>query len=508
MRLDPAGGSLYVKTDILDWDKARILLPHDVFPIPAVEYDTTLTPFEEATPGEVDTERINKIRTAIKELNKLHRNQIQDNNLDFRLQGTATGIDVDGYPTGMTGPEPELNFNILRPDYTTGISSDTSDLLTEIGITSSINVIHATERLEDILGESIQPNDITPYTDEYILSHMVMKYDYFCEKEPEAATPSTDPCGDVLPSNPWPDKTVGFVSNIGVGDLMVMEKRWQQYEKGEIAHVENILATEKRERIHKRTDRTEVTLETETERTTEDEHDTQTNERFQLDKETSNEINSNSQTSFGIAASATYGPVKISGDFRQSNGSSISSSDKNASSFAKEVVSRSISRVKERVRTLSKIVKISQIEETNTHGFDNSAGSDNISGIYRYVNEKYECTLRNYGKRLMLEFVVPEPASFYIYSKINSKAEGVKIQKPELPIDVFKSIFGASINPNDASGIYGSYERKIHLILGDKYGARDLTPPPPPPIQTVSKSFKFVDNYTPHNHYNTNYFLT
>ncbi len=497
MRIDAATNtSLYIKSDILDWEKARVLLPHEVFPIPGAEYDMTLTPIEEAEPEEVDIDRINKIRAAIKELNKLHRNQIQDNHLVFRETGTVTTSNGDGFPTEIIGPDPELNFNILREEYASEISSNTIDLLTEVGITGSINVINATERLEEIMRESVFPADIVAYTDEYILSHMVMKYDDFCEKEPVPAVEDDDPCANVLPSNPWPDKTVGFVSNIGVGDLMVMEKRWQQYQMGEIAHVENILASEHKERVHKRTDRIEETFETESERTTEDEHDTQTNERFQLDKETANEINSNSQTSFGIAASAAYGTVKVSGDFRQSNGSSVSTSDRNASSFAKEVVSRSISRVKERIRTLNRVVKISQVEETNTHGFDNSAGSDNISGIYRYLNEKYECTLRNYGKRLMLEFVVPEPASFYIYSKINSKAEGVKVQKPESPSDVFKSIFGASVNPNDASGIYGSYERKIHLMLGDKYGAKDLTPPPDL-IKTISKSFMLVDPVSP-----------
>jgi hypothetical protein len=58
------------------------------------------------------------------------------------------------------------------------------------------------------------------------------------------------------------------------------------------------------------------------------------------------------------------------------------------------------------VRTMEEVV------EVNKHIFENQAqNADNISGIYRWVDKIYELQIINYGKRLMLEFIVPEPAT-------------------------------------------------------------------------------------------------
>ena len=45
------------------------------------------------------------------------------------------------------------------------------------------------------------------------------------------------------------------------------------------------------------------------------------------------------------------------------------------------------------------------------HGFDNTAGSDNISGVYQYVDALYEVGVFNYGQRLLLDVIVPNPAA-------------------------------------------------------------------------------------------------
>jgi len=47
-------------------------------------------------------------------------------------------------------------------------------------------------------------------------------------------------------------------------------------------------------------------------------------------------------------------------------------------------------------------------------------GNTNISGIYRWVDKLYEAQVYNYGQRPMFQFIIPEPAALYIYSrKIN-----------------------------------------------------------------------------------------
>ena len=63
--------------------------------------------------------------------------------------------------------------------------------------------------------------------------------------------------------------------------------------------------------------------------------------------------------------------------------------------------------------------RIHLVEEINRHAFDNKTGSADIVGIYRFIDKIYRAQIINYGKRLMLEFIVPEPAAFLRYALTN-----------------------------------------------------------------------------------------
>ena len=56
---------------------------------------------------------------------------------------------------------------------------------------------------------------------------------------------------------------------------------------------------------------------------------------------------------------------------------------------------------------------IKEFEENNKHGFDNRDGAEHVSGVYRWIDIIYKNQLVNYGKRLMYEFMVPEPSRFF-----------------------------------------------------------------------------------------------
>jgi len=59
----------------------------------------------------------------------------------------------------------------------------------------------------------------------------------------------------------------------------------------------------------------------------------------------------------------------------------------------------------------SRILK--EFEENNKHGFDNTQGTEHVTGVYRWVDKIYTNKLVNYGKRLMYEFAIPEPSRFF-----------------------------------------------------------------------------------------------
>ena len=52
---------------------------------------------------------------------------------------------------------------------------------------------------------------------------------------------------------------------------------------------------------------------------------------------------------------------------------------------------------------------VTEVEVINEHEFDNKGGSGHVNGIYRWVDKFYEAQIVNYGKRTMLEFIIPDP---------------------------------------------------------------------------------------------------
>lgn len=263
----------------------------------------------------------------------------------------------------------------------------------------------------------------------------IISYDTTCmtdEKEEQ------NPC-DVANEAVFPNKlNTGIFQSAGYGDLLLVEQNLIKYDLGEVAHIENILRGEKKTRRHERLDRIEETQTEETESTHETERETQSTERFSIEKETSSVIQQDMAFESGLNVSAEYGSVKLETNLGFSLSNSSTTSSQSASKYAKDVTSRARDLVIERVRKLRTITTIHEIKEFNEHVLDNTLVApgtginiqDNVSGVYRFVDKYYKCKIRNYGKRLMIEFIVPEPAAFLIYAKANNPA-----QKKHKPID-------------------------------------------------------------------------
>jgi hypothetical protein len=292
-----------------------------------------------------------------------------------------------------------------------------------------------------------------------------------------AELPLRDPCtpyqGPPLPHS------AGTVKPLGVGDLLVVRNQLVKYEAGEIAHIENVMASEKRERTHRRLLRTEETFTQETEITQETERDTQTTERFSLERETEQVVKSDASFKAGVALTAKYGPVELTAKADYATSNSQSESTKVAVQYAKEVTDRASVKVTQRVREQRTRTTIDEIEETNLHSFNN-ATLEHVIGTYHWVDKIYQSQLFNYGKRLMFEFIVPEPAAFHIYSQANNGAEGQLLEKP-IPPDAPGQSIGRLLSFQDLTlANYG--------IWAARYGTRDISAPPAQ-FQTVSASY-------------------
>lgn len=223
----------------------------------------------------------------------------------------------------------------------------------------------------------------------------------------------------------------GSIRPIGIADLMLVRQKLLRYEKGEIAHIENVLRGEYKERLHRRARRIEEEITVETERKEETERDLQTAERFEIKRETSETIKEDSKLEAGVSVSGSYGPtVSFSANTNYSNSEAKEKSKKVSTSYARDVTERSVSRFEERVREERVRRTVEEFEETNTHGIDNKEKDGHVIGIYRWVDKIYEAQVVNYGRRTLYEFIVPEPAAFYLHAMANKPT----LEEPEPPV--------------------------------------------------------------------------
>ena len=130
------------------------------------------------------------------------------------------------------------------------------------------------------------------------------------------------------------------------------------------------------------------------------------------------------------------------------------------------------------VNTLTRMVKLQRVQrerksftEEALHELDNRKGAKKVRGIYQWVDKKYKARILNYGKRLLYDVVVPEPAAFLIDSlKKAVKPESFDLTKPLDP-----GITPWDVNPSN------------YVNYANQYGVTgSVTPPEDEFSQTIA----------------------
>ncbi|WP_299247235.1 hypothetical protein [uncultured Aquimarina sp.] len=206
----------------------------------------------------------------------------------------------------------------------------------------------------------------------------------------------------------------GFgIQRLGIADYRKVEQEVCCYVPGEVSHIENIMAREYKEKSTRRLRRQEDTVTISTEQETETLTETTSTGRFEMNQEVASVIAKDQ--SFAAAAGVSYSNAGFSANANASYANNTSKEESNiqAVSQAKELTERALDRVVQKVREERVTKVIEEYEENSSHGFDNRKGDKHISGVYRWVDKIYNNSILNYGKRLMYEFMIPEPAAFH-----------------------------------------------------------------------------------------------
>jgi hypothetical protein len=291
------------------------------------------------------------------------------------------------------------------------------------------------------------------------------------------------PHAEFDPSDPEP-KVECQIKPLGIADYRRVEQEIWCYEPGEVAHIENVMLGESKERVTRVLRRSEQTFTVATEEETTKEKDTQTTDRFELEKESEKVTQEDIKFDLGVNVQGSYGVVKVTADAKFAYAHSTKESDKAASTYAKEVVDKALDRVIKRVREEQVTKLLEEYEETNTHKLQAPADVHAV-GLYRWVNKIYQAKVVNYGKRLMVEFLVPEPGAFHLFATIKEPVEsGVPIEKPVDPrSDETITAYNVPAPLKNADSV----DLDNYALWAAIYGAK--VEPPPPEELTVAKAY-------------------
>lgn len=324
------------------------------------------------------------------------------------------------------------------------VPETTMESITSLGVNAgsrpseALSVLESRERQ---LGEELQydlldgPGTVGPHSEVTLLERSVGAMDQ-ARTRPEL---------EVAPFYP----VEPHINPLGVADLQTMRKTLDRYDMGEIAHIENVLEGERRKRKHRNLERTEETVTTETEKVKEKKRSLETTERFEMETETSETVQQEQSIDTGVQISASYGPtVEMKAHANYNRRTAKTETKRSSQRFAREITKKTVDRIKRRVEQRRRVTEVEETEETNVHEIDNSEADDHVIGIYRYLDKFYDAQVFNHGERMLLEFIVPEPAAFFRYSRATDAAEEVDMERPTPPV-IDQAVLDLMENPRD-----------------------------------------------------------
>lgn len=226
----------------------------------------------------------------------------------------------------------------------------------------------------------------------------------------------------------------GF-KNIGIADYLKVEQSTHAYIEGEVANIENIMAREYREKSTRRLRRSENTTTSSSDTEREQLTDTTTANRYEMQNEIAKMMQE--ATDIGVSANTHLGFGKnytLDLGASYANHRSKEESTRQAVTESQDITARAMDRIVTKVHE-ERIEKIiDEFEENNSHGFDNRKGDKHVVGVYRWVDKLMKNQIYNYGKRMMFEFMIPEPAKLHLLGVSTDKSvTQTTLIKPEDP---------------------------------------------------------------------------
>lgn len=290
-------------------------------------------------------------------------------------------------------------------------------------------------------------------------------------REPLAASP-------LLPATLFPlapptaaPAGTSYVKPLGFADIQVIKQRLLRYRLGEIAHVENVMRGETKERNQRHSRRIESRERDGTQQTDANDREQDYQGHSQADSGTVDNPLGTLKREFD-KLQEQYGSdglsVTMSGSWTDTLGGPAQL-NQSASDYARRLLDRAAAQVALRTESERLRRSVEEFVEQNLNRFDNAAGDSHVVGVYRWIDEIHAVHLEHRGSRLVLEFVIPSPAADYV--RRNNLLHGINASAPIPPWQGDKTI-APILSAADIS-------RNNYAALAARYNATTVEPPPP-----------------------------
>lgn len=225
------------------------------------------------------------------------------------------------------------------------------------------------------------------------------------------STTGTGSTGTTIPRSFIPK---GFgIKRLGIADYLKVEQSIHGYVEGEVAHIENVMARERREKSTRKTTKSEISTIESSDTEKEQLRDTASTDRFEMQSEIAKAVQQSKDMNISAHVDGSYGPVSFGVAGSYATHSSKEENTKQAVTQAKEVTQKASDKIVTKVHKERTEKMIDEFEEHNLHEFDNRKGDKHVVGVYRWVDKIFKNQIFNYGKRMMFEFMIPEPAKLH-----------------------------------------------------------------------------------------------
>jgi hypothetical protein len=250
-----------------------------------------------------------------------------------------------------------------------------------------------------------------------------------------------------------------------IADLKVVEIETVGYLPKEIAHIHNVQGNEKHTKSTRRLKRIETFDSFISENEIIKETDTQSTEKFSIEREAAQVREEENSVNVNASLSASYGVARATLDAGFQNTQSQQTANATSEAYAKEVVQKVIDRVSNKVRTERSLKTIEEFEENVEHIIDNTNSTEPKSYVYRWLSKIVKGTLKNYGKRLIFQIDLAHPSHYYLHRIKNSPVEEVSY-----PLDPrIAKIKNNIINSKDGIKLFDHLNRNNYQEFADIY---------------------------------------